>query len=398
MATFRTITHRRPAGHVHHDNRGKAVPLELFFDLVFVFGFTQVTQFLSNDPSWIGIGRGLALLGLLWWAWVGYSWLASAADPEEGGFRIAFFVAMAAMFVTALATDEAMGAAAVTFAVAYAVVRVVHAGVFVVVSAHDAAFRRAVMTLVPGFLIAPSLLLIGAFLDGPARGVAWAVALVVDLIGPFLGGSRGWQINPSHFAERHGLIVIIALGEAIVSVGVGAADTVGLSADVVIVAVVAIAIAALFWWAYFDVVAIVAERKLHEAQGVDRNRLARDSYSYLHYFLLAGVVLVALGAKKTAADAWKPLSWEVAVAMGGGAASYFGTLAMLRWRNVGVPNWRRLGAAVILATVVPIVAHEFSGAAGLISIAVIGWAVIVWEAVKLAELRHHVRHHDHELH
>jgi low temperature requirement protein LtrA len=398
MATIRTIMHRRPATHVHHVNRGKAVPLELFFDLVFVFAFTQVTQFMSDDPTWTGLGRGLVLLALLWWAWVGYSWLASAVDPEEGGYRISFFVAMAAMFVAALATDEALGAAAVTFAAAYAVVRLIHAGVFVVVSWHDAPFRRAVMTLVPGFLIAPSLLLVGAFVDGPIRALVWGLALVVDLGGPMLGGSRGWQINPSHFAERHGLIVIIALGEAIVSVGVGASDAAGVSGDIVVVAVTAIAIASLFWWAYFDVVAIVAERKLHEAQGVVRNRMARDSYSYLHYFLLAGVVLVALGAKKTAADAWKPLSTEVSVAMGVGAASYFFTLSALRWRNVGAPNWRRLGAAVVLVIAVPIVAHQASGGAALIAIALIGWAVIAWEAITLAEMRHDIRHHDVELH
>jgi low temperature requirement protein LtrA len=381
------------AGHRHADNRGKAVPLELFFDLVFVFAFTQVTQFLADDVSWTGLGRGLALLAVLWWAWVGYSWLASAVDPEEGGVRIAFFAAMAAMFVVALATADALGDDAVTFAVAYAVVRVTHIAVFFVVSWNEPSFRRATFTIAPGMIVAPLLLVAAAFVDGPLRGALWVVALVVDFGSPLLGGARGWQINPAHFAERHGLIVIIGIGEAIVSVGVGAEAT-SLTIQVIGVAVVAIAIASAYWWAYFDVVALVAERKLHAAEGVTRNRLARDSYSYLHGLLIAGVVLVALGGKKAAADPAKPLDIEVAVALGGGAALYFFTLSMLRWRNVGAPNIRRLVAAAALAAVATPLASEVNGAVALVAVAVISWTVITIEAVRLGEARHDIRHHD----
>jgi low temperature requirement protein LtrA len=384
---------QRDHAHRHADNRGKAVPLELFFDLVFVFAFTQVTQFLADNVSWSGLARGLALLAVLWWAWVGYSWLGSAVDPEEGTARVAFFVAMAAMFVVALSTGDALGDAAFTFAIAYLIVRLVHVGVFAMVSWHDPTFRRAVLTLAPGFVVAPTLLIVAAFFDGSAQATLWILALVVDFGSPVLGGSAGWQITPSHFAERHGLIVIIGLGEAIVSVGVGESG-IGVSADVVVVAVIAIAIAAAFWWTYFDVVAIVAERKLHEARpGVEQNRMARDSYSYLHYFLIAAVVLVALGAKKTAGYPDKELDIVVATALGGGAALYLVTLSMLRWRNIGTPNWRRLiAAAVIASTAIPLGA-AVNGTAALIAIVTIYWVLVAIESITFRDARHEIRHH-----
>jgi low temperature requirement protein LtrA len=378
--------------HRHTGNRGKAVPLELFFDLVFVFAITQVSTLMAADPTWSGVVRGLAVLAVLWWAWVGYSWLASATDPEEGWVRLAFFAVMAAMFVVALATDEAFGASAVTFAVAYLVVRFLHLGVFLVLARTEPAFRRAVLTLAPSFVVAPLLLLAGAVLSGPARAVCWVAALVVDYAGPLLGGSRGWRINPSHFAERHGLIVIIALGEAIFAVGVAAEPGTGVSASLVAVAVVVVAIGGAWWWAYFDVVAIAAERKLHELDGADRNRMARDSYSYLHLFLVAGVVLVALGAKKTAADPTAVLKAVPAAALGGGAALYLATLSLLRWRNYGRPNVQRLVAAALAPVVVVPLARQWSGLAALVGLAVLAWAVVTFEAIRLADARHALRH------
>ena len=391
--TCNAIFRSRVTEHRHIDNRGKTVPLELFFDLVFVFAVTQVTSLLATDLTWKGLVRGLAVLVVLWWGWVGYSWLGSAIDPEEGWLRAAFFAAMAASFVVALATDEAFGAAAATFAIAYFGVRVLQVLVFLVVSAGEADFRRSITLMAPSFVAGPALLVIAAFVHGTPRGALWIAALVVDLGGALVGGaSSGWRLSPSHFAERHGLIVIIALGEAIVSVGVGAESGVGVSGLGVVVAVTVIAIAAAFWWGYFDVLAIVAERRLHELTGVDRNRLARDSFSYMHFPLVAGIVLVALAAKKAAAAPTKPLPNVAAVALGTGAALYFVALSLLRWRNLGRPNVQRLvAAAAILALAIPL-GRSVSALAGLLATAAVCWCVITYEAVTRADLRHTVRH------
>ncbi len=379
--------------HRHRANRGKAVTLELFFDLVFVFAFTQVTALLAKDLTWTGLGRGLAVLALLWWAWVGYSWLASAVDPEEGWIRLAFFVAMAMMFVVALATSDPFGASAVVFAGAYFGVRVTHALVFFVVARDDAKFKRAVVTLLPGFVVSPTLILVAAFSDGPTRGVLWALAFALDFSGPFFGGAKGWRINPSHFAERHGLIVIIALGETIVSVGAGASAT-GVPFDLATVGVLVVLITAMFWWLYFDIVAIAAERKLHELSGQARNALARDSYSYLHLLLVAGVVLVALGGKKTAADPTRTLASIPAAALGVGSGLYLLTLSALRRRNYGTFNTARLIAAPVTAGASWLAARQISGTAGLVALFAVSGSLVLYESLRNAEARHVIRHHD----
>jgi low temperature requirement protein LtrA len=377
--------------HVPH-NRGKAVPLELFFDLVFVFAITQVTSLLASDATWTGLGRGIAVLALLWWAWVGYSWVGSAIDPEEGWLRIAFFGAMAAMFVVALATADAFGASAPTFAIAYFCVRLIQITMFVVVSEGDAMFRRSILSMAPSFVVGPSLLIVASFVDGPIRGALWVVAVVIDYGGALLGGAQGWRLSPSHFAERHGLIIIVALGEAIVSVGFGVTNGNGVSAQVVAVAMLVVTVAAALWWMYFDIVAIVAERRLHELTGVDRNRMARDAFSYLHLPLVTGIVLVALASKQIAANPSDGLSDVLAVALGGGAATYLLTLSVLRKRNMGKFNVQRLVTASALVVDITII-RVVPGVVALATVAMICWTLVVYEAITRAELRREIRSH-----
>lgn len=386
-------SHDLSTPHVHRANRGKAVTLELFFDLVFVFAFTQVTALLAKDLTWIGLGRGLAVLALLWWAWVGYSWLASAVDPEEGWIRLAFFAAMGMMFVVALATSDPFGESATVFAGAYLGVRVTHAVVFFIVARDDPKFRRAVGTLLPGFVLSPLLLVVAAVSHGPARGLLWVLAFALDFGGPFLGGTKGWRLNPSHFAERHGLIVIIALGETIVSVGAGA-SAVGVPFRLAAAGVLVVLITAVFWWLYFDIIAIAAERKLHELTGQARNALARDSYSYLHLLLVAGVVLVALGCKKTAADPTKTLATIPAFALAIGAALYLLTLSTLRRRNYGSFNLARLIAAPVVAGTTWLAGRHASGTAGLAALFFLTAALVLYESLRNAEARHAIRHHE----
>ena len=314
-------------------------------------------------------------------------------DPEEGWIRLAFFAAMAMMFIVALATADPFGKSAVVFAAAYFGVRVTHAVVFFAVARDDATFRRAVGTLLPGFVLSPALLLAASVFEGPTRGLLWVLAFAVDFAGPFLGGARGWRLNPSHFAERHGLIVIIALGETIVSVGAGA-TAVGVPFRLGVVGVLVVLITAMFWWLYFDIVAIAAERKLHELSGQARNALARDSYSYLHLLLVAGVVLVALGCKKTAADPTKTLTTIPAVALAVGAGLYLVTLSALRRRNYGTFNAARLIAAPFVAVMSWLAARNVSGTAGLGALFFISAALVAYESLRNADARHAIRHQD----
>ena len=370
----------------------RVTPLELFFDLVFVLALTQCTALMADDPSWAGLGRGLLVLGLLWWAWVGYAWLTSVVEPEEGAVRLAIFAAMAAFLVVALAIPEAFddSGTAALFAGAYAITRAGQIALFVIASRDDPDLRHSVFGLGVSTAIGVGILLGGAFAGDTWQEPIWATALVLDVAGPYFFGAEGWKLVPGHFAERHGLIVIIALGESIVAIGVG--SSVGVDAGVVVAAVLGIAIVATLWWLYFDVVALVAERRLSEAAvGREQNEIARDSYSYLHFLMVAGVVLGALGLKKTIADVGEPLKTVPAVALLGGTALYLLGHVAFRLRNVGTLNRQRLLCAVGLLALVP-VAVELPSLATLALLAGVLVALITYEAVRFADARDRVRH------
>ena len=203
----------------------RVTPLELFFDLVFVFAITQVTTLLSADPTWGGLLRGLVVLAALWWAWAAYAWLTNTLNPEEGLVRIAMFVVMGAMLVCALAVPEAFGDHGVIFGVAYLVVRAMHLVLYSLAARGDPDLLGAVLRMTPSSTISGFLILGAGFLEGKERTTLWVLALAIDYLGVLVGRGQGWRLSPGHFAERHGLVVIIAIGESIVALGVSAAGT-----------------------------------------------------------------------------------------------------------------------------------------------------------------------------
>ena len=282
----------------------RVTSIELFFDLVFVFSLTKVTALMSHDLSVQGIVRGMLVLCLLWWCWVGFAWVGNVLRADEGIGRVAMFGSMGAMFVLALCVPEAFvdlpGGlfGPVVLAITYLALRLFHLGIFWLAAEHDPGLRRQLVRFFPSLLVSTALLLVASQLEGTAQTLVWVAVLVADYLGTILGGASGWRLNSaSHFAERHGLIVIIALGESIVATGAGVARL-PISWPIIVASTVGLALAAALWWAYFDVLAIAAERVLREAQGEVRTRLARDAYSYLHLPMIAGIVLVALGMEQ----------------------------------------------------------------------------------------------------
>ena len=369
----------------------RVTPLELFFDLVFVLALTQCTALMADHPSWGGVGKGLLVLGLMWWSWVGYAWLTSVVNPEEGAVRFAIFAAMAAMLVVALCVPEAFGDSRMLFAVAYAGVRFGQIALFILASRDEPALRTSVTGLAGGTAVGCGLLVVGALFEDPnLQAAIWAVALALDMLEPFLFGSEGWKLHPGHFAERHGLIIIIALGESIVAIGVGAGHHV--DAGVVAAAVLGIAVAGALWWLYFDIVALVAERRLSNAAvGREQNDIARDSFSYLHFPMVAGIVLLALGMKKTLGHVDDPLKTVPAAAMLGGTAVYLLAHVAFRWRNVHRFSTQRLVAAILLCALIPL-ATELDALLTLVLLAALLCALIVYETVHFADLRDRLRH------
>ena len=368
----------------------RVMPLELFFDLVFVLALTQCTALMADLPTWEGLAKGLLVLGVLWWAWVGYAWLTSVVDPEEGTVRLAIIAAMAALLVAALCVPKVFESSAGLFAGAYGVVRGGQIVLFLVGSRDDPKLRSSVWGLAVSTAIGVGLLVAASFADGALQGGLWALALGLDMAGPYFFGAEGWKLVPGHFAERHGLIVIIALGESIVAIGVGA--EVGLDAGVVAAAVLGVFVAAALWWLYFDVVALVAERRLtNAAEGRERNEIARDSFSYLHFPMVAGIVLLALGLKKTLLDVDDPLKLVPAVATFGGTALYLLAHVAFRWRNVHRFSTGRLLCALAVLALIP-VGVELPA---LVTLGILAGALgvlIAYEAVAFAELRDRLRH------
>jgi len=368
----------------------QVTPLELFFDLVFVLALTQCTTLIARTPTWEGMLKGLLVLGMLWWSWGGYAWLTSVVDPEEGTVRLAMFAAMAAFLVAALCVPGAFGSEALLFACAYAAVRGAHIVLFLLASREDAGLRQSVMGLAVSTAIGVGLLLAAAFTSGALQLGLWGLALLLDTGGPFLFGADGWKLVPGHFAERHGAIVIIALGESIVAIGIGSRPTIG--TGVVIAAVLGVVIAAALWWAYFDVVAIVAARRLARApEGRERNEIARDSYSYLHFPMIAGIALIAVGMKLTIEHVDDPLKLVPAAALLGGAAIYLFAHVAFRLRNMHTLSTRRLVCGFVLLALVPAGA-VLPALLTLGMLAALLSLLIAYEALRYADVRERVRH------
>jgi len=381
---------RRPRLAATRRREARVKPLELYFDLVFVLGFTQCTALMVQHPTWEGVAQGLLVLALLWWSWAGFAWLTSVVDPEEGAVRIAMFATMAGLLVVALCVPQAFGDRALAFAIAYGVVRAGHLALFVLASRDDPELRHSVFTLTVSTAIGVGLIAAASLFDGAAQGGIWAVAILLDYGGPALYGVEGWRLEPAHFAERHGLVIILALGESIVALGVGA--EVGITVGVIEAAALGIALASALWWIYFDVVALVTERRLQQSTvGRHRNALARDSYSYIHFPMVAGIILVAFGLEQTLAHVDEHLKTVPAFALLGGVAIYLLAHVALRLRNARSINRQRLALAVLLVALIPI-AREITALATLAGVAGLLWLMIAYETSGYGERRYRLRH------
>jgi low temperature requirement protein LtrA len=368
----------------------QVTPLELFFDLVFVFAITQVTSLLADDPTWGGVLRGLLVLAALWWAWTLYAWLTSTIDVDDGGVRLAMLGSVAAMFGVALAVPGAFGDDAVLFGVAYLLVRLLHFALSAIVARNEPARRGVRLRFAPTAFLGALLLVVAGFLDGDARMAVWVLALAIDYLGPtVIGMGRGWRIAPDHFVERHGLIVLIALGESMIAIGVGAGFELG--TGVIVGAALGIVVVSALWWLYFDVAAIFARERLTRANGLELARLARDAYSYLHLPMVAGIVLFALGLKTTLGHVEEAHETVPAVALCGGAALYVLAHVAFLLRTTGRVFRRRTVGAVVLLALIP-VAVVIPALAALALVSAVCSSIVAYEAIRYREHRVRVRH------
>lgn len=379
-------------------------PLELFFDLVFVFALTQVTALMADNLSAHGVLRGVLIVGLLWWSWIGYAWLCNLVRADEGHIRLVLLAAMAVGFVLALTIPEAFKdlpgglPGPVVIAVCYFTFRAVHLWLFWVISADDPGLRRQLLRFAPSMLGGTALLLVASQFKGSTQTWLWAAALAVDYVGTWIGGASGWRLRSArHFAERFGLIMIVALGESIVAIGVGVAKL-PISWPIVVASGLGLTVSAALWWAYFDMTSVYAEHEFETATGERQVRLARDAYTYMHFPLIAGVVLLALGMKKVLEyvgdtahhELADPLKGVGLYCLYGGVVLYLLGQVGFKWlmaHKVGTP---RLVAAAVLVAATPLV----GGVPALGQLAVVSGvtiALIVVETIRYAEMRREIR-------
>ena len=340
-------------------NEGHRVTtFELLFDLVFVFAFTQVTEFMAEGHSALGVLQAFLILGYLWWGWASYGWLANQTHVDEGIMRIGMAIAMVAMFVVALVIPEAYDDlegglfGPTVFVVAYVVIRVVHLTLYFIAAQDDAALRRQVLRTGGALMIGAALLVTGALIGGEAQIWIWAVAIATDMLLTYLTSRGGnWRLqSAAHWAERYGLIIILALGESIVSIGVGAAHE-AISVPLLIGSVLAITLTISLWWLYFDVTAIAAEHKLAEQKGEARVAMATTAYTYVHLLLVTGIVISALGVETVISHVDDGhLDLFGASALFGGTSLYLAGHALF-WKRVGGTwkVWRLAGGTALLA-------------------------------------------------
>ena len=359
--------------------------LELFFDLVFVFAFTQVTALILEDTSPQGFARAALVLAMVWWAWSAYAWMTNAVDVENAVTRLIMFAAMVAGFFMALAVPDAFQDEAAWFAVAYFAVRVLQPALYLWGVRDEPETFGVLLRLTPWFVIAAFVALVGGFVDPDYRAWVWVASLVIDVIGTLTAARGDWHVSPSHFAERFALIVIIALGESIVAIGVGTSHLTR-DATYAISVVVAFAGVAALWWAYFDFTAVAAERSLRRASGRDRSALARDIFTYFHYPLVLGVILYAVAAKKTLEHPRDPLSNAGRWALGLGIALFLIGFALMRFRVIRRVAWERLAAAAAIL----VIAVLLDGADAIVTLGVVIVILvfsIALETVRLREVR-----------
>ena len=354
----------------------RVTTIELFFDLVFVFTVTELTRLVAGHPTPARLLQAVLVLGVTWWMYGGYAWLTNSLPPGSAAYRVLLVVGMVGFFTMALATPHAFGVDGLAFGLGYLLVVTLHTGVFALSS--DTSTVRAILRIAPTNLVSAGLVLAAGFTDGAADWVLWPLAIAVAVAGPFLRGTAGFVVGPGHFVERHGLIVIIALGESVVALGATAPGG-RLTGSTVVVCALGLLLAVALWWVYFDVDETGAETALERAPEGRRTWLSLYAFGFAFVPVLLGIVLVAAGLEEAVPQPWQAAGRPTAALLGGGVALYLAGEAAFRL-ILGIRPIATRFAAVV-AVVVAAVLGGVLPAAGLVALlAAVLVALLVVEA------------------
>jgi low temperature requirement protein LtrA len=335
---------------VSADDDIRVSTIELCFDLVFVFTITQLTSLLVAEPNGVGVVRVALIFGNVWWMYGGYAWLTNAVPPRESVVRLLMLVGMAGFLIVALAIPDAFGDSGVAFGIGYLVVTFVHTGLFLRSSEESAV--RAMFRLGPFNTITAALLLVAGFTSGGVQWALWSAAFVLHWASPAVTAVGGFRLRAKHFVERHGLIVLIALGESVVAVGIGVQGH-DLSTGLAVTAVLGLALAAALWWLYFDGEDERAERALDAAPEARNPWLGLFAFGYAFLPVLGGIIVFAAGMKEAIVNYDEPATAAAAWFLAAGVATYvLGLVALRAVLRTGPIGLRLLVAVAAVPTVV----------------------------------------------
>ena len=392
-ARARGLRHARP-----HAGEG-ATTFELFFDLVYVFAVTQVTDLISHEHGAEGVLHGLILFGMLWWTWCTFVWLGNQLRADVGLGAVGFGLALVGVFVIALAIPSAWDSAGeglpgpVVLVSAYLFVRLVHLVVYTIAARDDAGLRRQIAISRLPLLVQAVLLVIGVVVGGQAQTALFAIAMLGEWLSVYLTSRHGsWRIySASHWTERFELFVLIVLGESLVAVGVGAGEH-PLTIPLLLAAGLGVVLAICLWWLYFDLVAAATGRRVAELAGTERIRIAFEAYVYGHFPLVAGVLLAAVGVEGALrlAGTDESLGAFYGLCLVGGVALHLIGHLIFDRRVQRARSVARACALVILVGLAPAIIR-LPALGGLAAVTMVLVVLVVFERLYFTELRRQSR-------
>jgi low temperature requirement protein LtrA len=363
-----------------------AHPLELFFDLVFVYAITQVVSLLVHDLTAAGFGRAALVFWMVWWAWSQYTWATNGSDLDDMRERVGLLAATAVTFFMAQSLPDAFGEGAAWFAIPYAATRALSLLLYWIGVRDDPIYRRAYLSYLPVTSVGLVIAGVGGFVDMPVRVSVWAVAIVADLVATRFAQRGDWALKAGHFAERHGLIVIIALGESIIAVGVASAEA---ERNLTLAVTIGLGVitSCVLWWTYFDKWWQKGEAWLAAEPVATRGEWGRNLYSWMHYPLMAGIISLAVAVEEIVAHPDEPLDVPVAVALTAGIALFLGAIVVNAWwaRRI-VLRARLVAIAAVAVTAFGLTSLTALAVLAVVTVTVLGVAVAEYRAQPLAHV------------
>ena len=320
----------------------RVTSLELFFDLVFVFTLTQLSARLHESLSWESLLQSFLIFIILFWMYGGYVWLTNSISPVTSERQLLLIAGMAAFLICALAIPSAFSETAITFGIGYLIVMIVHGFMYV------RAVGLKAGRFVPLNFLSAALVIAAGFTDGFTQYLCWALAILCHVITSLLSSGLRFEIRVNHFVERHGLLLLVALGESIIAIGAGIVE---LDLQFILAAVLGLLLTAALWWIYFARDEELAREIMLKRSSTERLRQALGGFFYAFVPMLFGIILLATGIESSIEHLTTRIDPAQAFAFGGGVALYLlGTIIFRRVAGILEVAYRYLAALLALLT------------------------------------------------